>query len=108
MQYVVMQNQKNMTISPLKNVFLTPVENQCYSMYKIIKKYYPCMNIYFVGYENRFSCLCVAIWTNGDFWESKQLGIELGKVPFSDQMIHRHVFPKWGGMERLFDPVVEE
>ena len=46
MQYVVMQNQKNMTISPLKNVFLTPVENQCYSMYKIIKKYYPCMKIY--------------------------------------------------------------
>ena len=55
MQYVVMQNQKNMTISPLKKVFLTPVENQCYSMYKIIKKYYPCMKIYFLGYENRFS-----------------------------------------------------
>lgn len=59
MQYVVMQNQKNMTISPLKNVFLTPVENQCYSMYKIIKKYYPCMKIYFLGYENRFSMPCV-------------------------------------------------
>ncbi len=72
MQYVVMLNQKNMTISPLKNVFLTPVENQCYSMYKIIKKYYPCMKIYFLGYENRFSCLCVSIWTNGDFWENKQ------------------------------------
>ena len=72
MQYVVMQNQKNMTISPLKNVFLTPVENQCYNMYKIIKKYYPGMKIFFLGYENRFSCLCVSIWTNGDFWESKQ------------------------------------
>ena len=57
---------------PLEKVFLTPVENQCYSMYKIIKKYYPCMKIYFLGYENRFSCLCVSIWTNGDFWENKQ------------------------------------
>lgn len=54
MQYVVMQNQKNMTISPLKNVFLTPVENQCYSMCKIIKKYYPCMKIYFLGMKIDF------------------------------------------------------
>ena len=55
MQYVVMQNQKNMTISPLKNVFLTPVENQCYSMYKIIKKYYPCrkFELYEVENQNR-------------------------------------------------------
>lgn len=27
---------------------------------------------------------------------------------FSNQMIHRHVFPKRGGMERLFDLVVQE
>lgn len=60
MQYVVMQNQKNMTISPLKKVFLTPVENQCYSMYKIIKKYYPCGKIHFRAYENRFSWVCVS------------------------------------------------
>ena len=30
--------------------------------------------------------------------------LSLGNI--SDQMIHRHVFPKWGGMERLFDLVV--
>lgn len=60
MQYVVMQNQKNMTISPLKNVFLTPVENQCYSMCKIIKKYYPCMKIDFHACVFRFGRMGVS------------------------------------------------
>lgn len=54
---------------PLENVILTPVENQRYSLYKIIKKYYPCGKFYFRGYENRFSCQCVSIWTNGYFNE---------------------------------------
>ena len=53
---------------PLENVILTPVENQRYSLYKIIKKYYPCGKFYFHGYENRFSCPCVSIWTNGYFY----------------------------------------
>ena len=30
--------------------------------------------------------------------------LSLGNI--SDQMIHRHVFPKWGGVERLFDLIV--
>ena len=33
---------------PLENVILTPVENQRYSLYKIIKKYYPCGKFYWV------------------------------------------------------------
>jgi len=32
--------------------------------------------------------------------------VRLSSGNISDQMIHRHVFPKWGGMERLFDLVV--
>ena len=54
---------------PLENVILTSVENQRYSLYKIIKKYYPCGKFYFHGYENRFSCPCVSIWTNGYFYK---------------------------------------
>ena len=54
---------------PLENVILTPVENQRYTLYKIIKKYYPCGKFYFHGYENRFSCPCVSIWTNGYFYK---------------------------------------
>ena len=57
---------------PLENVILTPVENQRYSLYKIIKKYYPCGKFYFHGYENRFSCPCVSIWTNGYFLKNEQ------------------------------------
>ena len=48
---------------PLENVILTSVENQRYSLYKIIKKYYPCGKFYFHRYENLFSCPCVSIWT---------------------------------------------
>ena len=33
---------------PLENVILTSVENQRYSLYKIIKKYYPCGKFYWV------------------------------------------------------------
>ena len=57
---------------PLENVILTSVENQRYSLYKIIKKYYPCGKFYFRGYENRFSCPCVSIWTNGYFLKNEQ------------------------------------
>ncbi len=42
----------------------------CLSKQLFIKKYYPCMNFYFHGYENRFSCPCISIWTNGYFIES--------------------------------------
>ena len=38
----------------------------------IIKKYYPCGKFYFHGYENRFSCPCVSIWTNGYFLKNEQ------------------------------------
>ncbi len=34
-----------------------------------VKKYYPYGKFYFRGYENRFSCQCVSIWTNGYFNE---------------------------------------
>ena len=42
-----------------------------------VKKYYPCGKFYFHGYENRFSCPCVSIWTNGYFLknEQKELGL---------------------------------
>ena len=49
------------TITPLKIAVLQYIDNQRYSMCKIIKKYYPCGKIHFHGYENRFSCLCVSI-----------------------------------------------
>ena len=32
--------------------------------------------------------------------------VRLSSGNISDQMIHRHVFPKWGGVERLFDLIV--
>ena len=57
---------------PLENVILTSVENQRYSLYKIIKKYYPCGKFYFHRYENLFSCPCVSLWTNGYFLKNEQ------------------------------------